>query len=268
MPELLGKVAVITGAVGLLGRAHCAAFLRAGATVIATDLDHDACERFAESLAAATEGSTLGWGADVTESASLERLREATLDRFGRIDVLLNNAALNDTFDETSGPASSKFENYPLDLFRLAMDVNVTGTFLACQIFGVAMAARGGGSIINVASTYGLVAPDQSLYRRPDGSQTFFKSPSYVASKGGVVAFTKFLAAYWGARNVRVNCLCPGGVFADQEAYFVSSYSERTPLGRMADAGEIAQAAVFLASDASSYMTGSNLVVDGGWTAW
>jgi NAD(P)-dependent dehydrogenase (short-subunit alcohol dehydrogenase family) len=268
LPDLAGKVAVITGALGLLGRAHCEAFAQAGASVVATDLDHTACEALAQSLVPAAGAGALGWGADVTSKASLERLRTAILDRFGRIDVLLNNAAINDAFDEHAGAESSKFENYPLDLFQLAMDVNVSGTFLACRILGADMAARGTGSIINVASTYGLVGPDQSMYRRPDGSQRFFKSPSYVASKGAVVAFTKYLAAYWGSQRVRVNCLCPGGVFAEQEPHFVSSYSARTPLGRMAEAGEIAQAAVFLAGDASSYMTGSNLVVDGGWTAW
>ena len=268
MPELNGKVAVITGALGLLGRAHCAAFAKAGATVVATDLDGAGCEALAGSLAPADGGSAFGFGANITESASLERLRDAVLERFGHIDVLLNNAALNDVFDDGSDPELSRFENFPIDQFRRAMDVNVTGTFLACRILGQDMATRGAGSIINVASTYGLVGPDQSIYRRPDGSQGFFKSPSYIASKGAVVAFTRFLATYWGSRHVRVNCLCPGGVSAGQEEHFVASYSARTPLGRMAEPEEIAAAAVFLASDAASYMTGANLVVDGGWTAW
>ncbi len=267
MLELNGKVAVITGALGLLGQAHCRAFAAAGATVVVTDLDESGCDAFARILAAESGAATLGQWADITVEASIENLRDAVIARAGRIDVLLNNAALNDIF--TGGRAeSSRFEHYPLDAFTRTMGVNVTGTFLACRILGDVMARRGTGSIINVASTYGLVGPDQSIYRQPDGSQTFFKSAAYAASKGAVVSFTKFLAAYWGPRRVRVNCLVPGGVANDQDEFFVRNYEARTPLGRMADPEEIARAAVFLASDASSYMTGSNLIVDGGWTAW
>lgn len=261
MLSLAGKVAVITGALGLLGRAHCDAFAAAGAQVVAVDLDGDAC--------AAMPSAQLGVSADITSESSLEALRDAVLDRFSRIDVLLNNAAINDVFaDDEDSAQRSRFENYPLEMFERSMRVNVSGTFLACRIVGGAMAERGAGSIINVASTYGLVGPDQSIYRRADGTQSFYKSPAYPASKGAVVTFTKYLAAYWGARGVRVNCLCPGGVFNDQEAHFVGNYAARTPLGRMAMPEEIAAAAVFLAGDGASYMTGANLVVDGGWTAW
>jgi len=269
MGELQGKVAIITGALGLLGRAHCAAMAKAGATVVATDLDNSACENAARELSQATGCRSMGYGANITEEPSLKQLRDVVLDRFGRIDVLLNNAAWNDVFRDGADAAElSKFENYPLEMFERAMTVNVTGMFLACRILAADMAERGSGSIINVASTYGLVGPDQSIYRTPDGSQGFFKSPAYSASKGAVVSFTKFLAAYWGHRGVRVNCLCPGGVFQNQAEHFVRNYAAKTPLGRMAQPGEIAQAAVYLASDASSYMTGSNLIVDGGWTAW
>lgn len=263
--SLRGRVAVVTGATGLLGRAHCAALADAGATVIATDLDGGACEALARSLS--TPG--LGVAADVTDRASLEALRDQALSRFDRLDVLVNNAAVNDRFESPEAALErSRFEHYPVELWQRSLAVNVTGVFLCSQVLGSVMAARGRGSIVNVASTYGVVAPDQSLYTRPDGTQAFFKSPSYPTSKGAVLSFTRYLAAYWGARGVRVNALSPGGVGNGQEGWFVERYGERTPLQRMATPDDYRGAVVFLASEASAYMTGANLLVDGGWTCW
>ncbi len=265
--SLRGRTALVTGATGLLGREHCLALGEAGASVVATDLDALACDALAAELRA-RDIAALGVAADITDRASLERLRDAALARFDAIDVAVHNAAVDDKFDPGADLEASRFEGYSLDRWRRSMDVNVTGTFLCCQVFGAEMARRGHGSIVNVASTYGVVAPDQSLYKSPEGKQRFFKSAAYPVSKAAVVALSRYLATYWGSAGVRVNTLSPGGVEAGQDPHFVESYSRRTPLGRMARRDDYRGAVVFLASDASSYLTGFNLVVDGGWTAW
>jgi glutamate-1-semialdehyde 2,1-aminomutase len=263
-----GRVAVVTGALGLLGRRHCEALAAAGAAIVVTDLDPAGCAARADELTAAYGQPALGHGADITAKAAVVALRDAVLARFGRVDVLVNNAAIDDKVEAPGASAPFGFEHYPLEAWERSWRVNVTGTFLCCQVFGAVMAGARRGSIVNISSTYGIVAPDQSLYRRPDGSQAFWKSAAYPVSKGGVLALTRYLAAYWGGSGVRVNALSPGGVQNGQEAYFVERYAERTPLGRMARPDDYAGAIVYLASDASAYVTGANLVVDGGFTAW
>jgi len=267
--SLTGRTAIVTGALGLLGREHCSALSEAGARVVAADLDGGACTAFAGETAAGEQGEAMGVSLDVTSEQSIREARDAILRRYGTIDILVNNAAINDRFENPAAALEeSRFESYPAALWRRSFEVNVTGMFLCSQIFGTVMASRGSGSIINIASTYGIVAPDQSLYRTPDGKQRFYKTPAYPATKGAVLAFTRFLAAYWGGKGVRVNALSPGGVENAQDRFFVEQYSARTPLGRMAAPSDYRGAIVFLASDASAYMTGANLVVDGGWTAW
>ena len=263
--DLTNKTAIVTGACGLIGRKHCEALAQAGANVVVADLNADGCAAVAAALPG---GPHLPVSVNVTSPESLAAARDQILARFGHIDVLINNAAINDMFENPAMAADlSKFENFPLDTFRQVLEVNVTGMFLASQVLGTPMARQGHGSIINVASTYGIVGPDQSIYRNEAGEQTFYKSPSYPTTKGAVVNFTRYLAAYWGNKGVRVNTLSPGGVENSQDAFFVKQYSAKTPLGRMAAATDYQGAVVFLASEASAYMTGANLVVDGGWTA-
>ncbi|WP_448697927.1 SDR family oxidoreductase [Mucilaginibacter sp. AW1-3] len=262
--SLKNKTAIVTGALGLIGKKHCEALASAGANVVVADVNAAKSEEFAAGLG----GNHLGLGVDVTSEASLKAAKDVILAKYGSIDILVNNAAINDMFEN---PAMAKdlsaFENYPLDAFQKSLDVNVTGVFLCSQVFGTVMANQGSGSIINVASTYGMVGPDQSIYRNECGEQTFYKSAAYPVTKGAIINFTRFLAAYWGEKGVRVNTLSPGGVENSQNEFFVQNYSAKTLLGRMAKSDDYQGAVVFLASEASAYMTGANLVVDGGWTA-
>lgn len=263
--DLTGKTAIVTGSLGLIGKNHCRALSEAGANVVVTDIDGEACNNFAAEL----PNRAIGFGADITDADSVKALRDFALAHFGSIDILVNNAAINDKFEDPAALfEQSKFENYPLDLWNKSLSVNVTGMFLCSQVIGTVMAERGAGSIINVASTYGIVAPNQDLYIDKNGIQKFFKTAAYPVTKGAVIAFTKFLAAYWGRSGVRVNTLSPGGVENNQDDFFVENYSKRTPLNRMARPDDYRGAVVFLASDASAYMTGANLVVDGGFTIW
>jgi len=265
MFSLKNRTAIVTGALGLIGREHCKALSDAGANVIVADLDESECIEFARLLSTESIGIAL----DVTDPESIKKLRDKVLEKFVHIDVLVNNAAINDMFENPKTAAEqSKFENYPLELWQKSIDVNLTGVFLCSQILGTEMAKQKSGSIINIASTYGITAPDQSLYIKEDGTQSFYKPPAYSATKGAVIAFTKYLAAYWGKDGVRVNTLTPGGVENNQDEFFIEKYSSNTPLGRMAKPTDYKGALIFLASDASSYMTGANLIVDGGWTAW
>lgn len=260
--SLKNKVAVVSGALGLLGKEHCRALSEAGARVIAVDINSKKCKEFTATLPEA-----FGVSCDITNKDELMQLRSLITEEYGRIDILVNNAAVNDMFENPALVAEqSMFENYPLEMWQKSLEVNLTGMFLSCQVLGLPMAEKGHGSIINVASTYGIVAPDQKLYINDSGQQTFYKSAAYPVTKGGVIAFTKFLAAYWGPKGVRVNALSPGGVENHQDEWFIKNYSSKTLLGRMAKPADYKGALVFLASEASAYMTGANLVVDGGWT--
>lgn len=259
------RVVVITGGLGQLGVQYTRALLDAGARVGVIDLE--AADQTGGEEARA-EGRVVHVACDVTDRSALEDALRTVTSELGPVDGLVNNAAI-DTPPDAPAAENATFEDYPLERWEQVMSVNVTGTVAACQVFGGDMAARGRGAIVNVASTYGLVSPDQRVYgyRRADGD-AFVKPASYSVSKGAIPSLTRYLATYWAERGVRVNTLSPGGVRRDQDPRFVDGYAARVPLGRMAREDEYNGAVIFLLSDASSYMTGANLVIDGGWTAW
>jgi len=265
--DLSGRTAIVTGAAGLLGREFARTLAEAGAAVVAADVRREAVEHVTADLA---EGGLTVRPAqvDVTSPSSVQSLVAEIERERGRLDVLVNSAALDPKFDTgEAGKHTSSFEEFPLEAWNQGLAVNLTGMFLACQAAAGLMRRGGSGSIINICSTYGLVGPDQRIYQRP-GEAPRYKPVVYSVSKAGVLGLTRYLAAYFAGTNIRVNALTPGGVFHDHDDEFVRSYSSRTVLGRMARKDEMNGALLFLASDASSYMTGSNLVVDGGWTTW
>ena len=265
--NLSGRVAVVTGGAGLLGSGFCRSLAQAGASVVIADVDEEAASLLANALARDGLQAT-PYEVDVTSPESARGMVEAALKAFGRLDILVNCAALDPKFDPLhDGRQAGAFEDYPLESWNQALSVNLTGTFLCCQAAVNPMLAQGGGSIINLCSIYGLVGPDQRIYERPDQPPRY-KPVYYSVTKAGVLGLTRYLATYYAGQNLRVNALTPGGVFNDHDDAFVQAYSARAVLGRMAEAHEMDGALLFLASDASAYMTGANLVVDGGWTAW
>jgi NAD(P)-dependent dehydrogenase (short-subunit alcohol dehydrogenase family) len=266
--SLSGRTALVTGGAGLLGRQFTRALGEAGARVVVADLDLGAAQAQVNSLADA-DLTAIAVEVDVTDPDSVSELVGQTVEVFDSLDVIVNSAALDPKFDPDNVDTQSgnAFESYPLETWQKAIDVNLTGMFLTCQAAARQMLLQGQGVIINICSTYGLVGPDQRLYERHDGSQQF-KPVYYTVSKAGVLGLTRYLATYYAGKNIRVNALTPGGVFNQHDETFLKAYSSRTVLGRMADQSEMSGAIVFLASEASSYMTGANLVVDGGWTAW
>lgn len=267
--DLSGRVVLITGGAGLLGTEHASAIAEAGGVPVIADVRVAEAERVAREL-----GERLGVAAsavelDVTSRSSCQAALDSVLNRHGRLDGLVNNAALNPKV-EGAGLAATRFENYGLEVWNQELSVGLTGAFLCAQVFGAYMATHGGGVIVNVASDLGLIAPDQRIYRRPglEPAQQPVKPVTYSVVKGGLVMLTKYLATYWAEAGVRVNALCPGGVFAGQPDDFVARLTQLIPMGRMARKDEYRAALVFLCSDASSYMTGTNLVIDGGRTCW
>ena len=268
--DLTGRVAIVTGGVGLLGREFCRTLAEAGAAVAVVDLNAASTQSVAGALVAGGYRA-IGLATDITQPEAVNAMVTETIKAFGRIDILVNSAGMDPKFDPEAaakGIAPGAFEEYPLDQWNAALNVNLTGTFLVTQACVKQMVVQGKkGSVINICSTYGLNGPDQRVYIK-DGKRVAFKPVYYTVTKAGMLGFTKYLAAYYAGTEIRVNALTPGGVFNNHEEYFVKNYSAKTIMGRMAHGDEMNGALLFLASDASSYMTGNNVVVDGGWTAW
>ena len=265
--ELRGKVAVVTGGAGILGRHFCAGLAEFGAHVAVVDLQAEKERALAQALAERYGVKAYGYGCDVSDPVSVQKMVENVVTEFGEINILHNNAAgKSDDLDAFFAP----FEEYRLDQWRKIMAVNLDGMFLVAQAIGKRMVVQGkGGSIIQTASIYGVMAPDHRIYEDSFYLGRQINTPAvYTASKAAVIGLTKHLATYWADKGIRVNTLTPGGTQSGQNEEFENRYSARIPLGRMADAPEMVGALLYLASDASSYVTGQNIIVDGGLDCW
>jgi len=268
--SLRGRVAVITGGAGLLGMKHAEVVAEAGGTPVLLDLPIAGPVSRANSFSDRFAVPALGLEADITNPHELESARDAILERFGRIDILINNAASNPKMEQRGDTNFSRLEDFPLEIWEADLRVGLTGAFLCSRLFGSEMARRGSGVILNVASDLAVIAPDQRLYRVQgiaESSQPV-KPVTYSVVKSGLIGLTRYLATYWHEHGVRVNALSPGGVYNGQPEEFVARLSQLIPMGRMAHADEYKGAVLFLCSNASSYMTGTNLIIDGGRSAW
>ena len=264
------KVILVTGALGLIGTEISNHFLNEGALVVLADNNETLVEARRVELSKIVDASRfLIVNLDITNESSAENAVKKTVEAFGRVDVLINNAAIDAKFDKQNQGSinPSRFEHYPIDLLRKSVDVNLTGTVIMTQAACRHMLKQGSGNIINVASTYSLVSPNQNLYDFGEGIKNF-KPVDYIASKSFIPNFTRYIATFYSKENIRCNAIVPHGIFNDHPEEFLVNFSKMSPLGRMCEREELNGPFTFLASDASSYMTGSVLVVDGGWTAW
>ena len=264
------KVILVTGAFGLIGKEISRSYLEHQAKVILAGHNPAQINAIQNDFAADfDQNDFLVCELDVTDLNSIEQCLTSCISKFGRIDVLVNNAAIDAKFDKANKDkvVSSRFENYPIDLLRMSVEVNLIGTIQITQAVCRQMLQQGSGNIINVASSYSLVSPNQQLYDFGEDEMTF-KPVDYVAGKSFMPNFTRYLATFYAKDNIRCNAIAPHGIFNGHEEKFLENFARLSPVGRMCDKSEINGPFIFLASDASSYMTGSVIVVDGGWTAW
>jgi NAD(P)-dependent dehydrogenase (short-subunit alcohol dehydrogenase family) len=265
--SLNGKTAIITGGAGILGKYFSEGLASCGSHVVVVDLNKNAAEILASDLTRRYGQQCISIECDVSEPASVNSMVDGVVKQFGDIHVLHNNAASKSSDLEAF---FAPFEEYTLDQWQEVTKVNLDGMFLVAQAVGRKMVEQNkGGSIIQTASIYGLLAPDPRIYQGSSYMGRAINTPAvYSASKAAVIGLTKHLATYWAEKNIRVNCLTPGGVESGQNDSFKEKYSNRVPLGRMAQPEEMVGALLYLASNASSYMTGQNIIIDGGWSAW
>jgi len=266
MYNLSGKTAIVTGGAGILGHWFCSGLAEFGAKIAVVDINENNANRLSCALQDRYRVKCMGIGCDVSSPKSVEMMLKKVTNAFGSIQILHNNAA---TKTQDLQSYFHPLKKYTLQKWREVMATNLDGMFLVAQIVGQHMAERKNGSIIQTGSIYGIMAPDHRIYNGSYYNQRPISTPAvYSASKGGVVALTKYLATYWGKDGVRANTLTPGGVWSGQNQRFKKNYSARVPLGRMAIPSEMVGALVFLASEASSYVTGQNIIIDGGLNAW
>ena len=264
---LEGKIAVVTGACGILGKQFCHGLAEMGANIAVVDMNEELCQKFADELIKDHHVEALGVSCDVSSPNQVQTMINRVVDSLGGIHILHNNAASK---SEDLDAFFTPFEDYSLEEWRKIMAVNLDGMFLVAQAVGKQMIQqKKGGSVIQTASIYGIMAPDPRIYEGSSYLNRQINTPAvYSASKAGVIGLTKYLAAYWAPHGIRVNTLTPGGVESGQNEIFQSRYSSRVPMGRMANQNEMVCTLLYLASDASSYVTGQNLIVDGGLSVW
>lgn len=270
--NLKNKTAIITGGAGLLGRKHAEALMEYGANCVLVDIVLEKAQNLATELSQKFEGQAIACNKDITKKEEVEEILALAIKELGSVDILINNAANNPKYEDVAGKVdlSKRFETYPVEIWQQDLDVGLKGAFLCTQVFGTQFAKNGKGVILNIASDLGVIAPDQRIYRK-DGlkeEEQPTKPVTYSVVKTGLIGLTRYTATYWAKQGVRCNALVPGGVYTGQDENFVAKLTNLIPMGRMADVDEYKAAVVFMCSDASAYMTGTSVVMDGGRTCW
>lgn len=269
--DLKNKVCIITGGAGLLGQKHAEAILESGGTVIILDINYELIKKAIYVLSKKYKSKIDGFEVDITNKNELEVIKNQIIKKYLKVDILINNAANNPKVEKNKDKSNwTRFENFPIEVWDKDLAVGLKGAFYASQVFGGVMVKQKSGVILNVSSDLGVIAPDQRIYRKPGlkEDQQPAKPVTYSVVKHGLIGLTKYLATYWADKNIRVNAICPGGVFNGQDKFFVKRLTNLIPMKRMAQIDEYKATIVYLVSDASSYMTGSVIVVDGGRTSW